>query len=375
MIRLAAGLLLAGLSAACALEPGPSPGAGAPGRVPRIRVLLASASSAPTVRGSVPGGYRVISTAGGETVESGRDLSREIPARGASLPAALRIVTDGSPLRVGDRSYPGDLLLVPAEQGVLLVLETDVESYLPGVLAGELTADFPPAALRAQAVASRTYALQAREARAARRPFDLADDQTSQVDRGLPGPRGEPFRAAVRATRGMVLLYRGRLLPAYFHSTCGGHTASAAEVFGGPLVPPLAGVPCEYCRASRLFRWERRLPLETVRRALGLPGPIRSVTVSRRDRGGRALAFRFRAPDPVDLPAATVRRKLGPGVLYSTLILRLETTDTELVLSGGGWGHGVGLCQMGALGMARAGAAAGDILRHYYPAADLVRMY
>jgi stage II sporulation protein D len=126
---------------------------------------------------------------------------------------------------------------------------------------------------------------------------------------------------------------------------------------------------------SRYFSWDIKLELEDARRKLGLRGPLRSASVSKRGRHGRAITVRFEAPASVEMAATDVRQRLGTEVLFSTLIRKIRVADGRLLLSGGGWGHGVGMCQWGAIGMARRGASAGDVLLHYFPGAELTRLY
>jgi len=365
-------LLLAALLGACASEPARRSG---PGARPAVRVLLRAASARPNVRIAVAGPYRILEAKTGRRLQEGPRLDTAVVLEGSPLPSARRIETDGSPVHVGGRPYPGALLLVPEKERVLLVNEVRMESYLPGVLAREMGPGFHPAALRAQAVASRTYALDRMRRTAPGRPWHVRDDRSSQVYSGLVPTTVTRIHRAVADTAGMVVTWRSRPVPAYFHSTCGGHTAPGWEIFGGPRLPPLAGTPCPHCRISRLHRWKADFPADEVARALSLPAAPTRVEVCALLEGGRAKTIRFHAPGPVELPAADVRMRLDPGKLYSTLFFRLEIVDGRLVAEGGGWGHGVGMCQMGAAGMARAGASAGDILLRYYPGASLSRVY
>ncbi len=263
----------------------------------------------------------------------------------------------------------------PGPGGVELIVETDLESYLPGVLRAELGASFPPATLRAQSVASRTYALYKSTIAPPEQSWDVADDQSDQVYRGTPPVDAGPLFAAASATWGMVLLHAGRPLPAYFHSTCGGHTSAAHEVFGGPVIPPLTGVPCRYCQGTRYYRWEVAIPILRVSQALGLGDGLRAIHIGQTDRGGRARTFTLVSNRTTERPASDVRMAIGPAVLRSTRIRTIKISGSELRFEGGGWGHGVGLCQMGARGMALRGAASSDILSHYYPGAAVFRLY
>jgi stage II sporulation protein D len=325
---------------------------------------------------SVAGDFELRDPDSGTVVHRGRARTLA-PAAWLAGRAALRLCPAEGDLRIGTARYPGDLLLLAraGEDGCDLVLETDVESYLPGVLAGELSADFPAAALRCQAIASRTYVLHQVEVAAAERPWHVSDDHMSQVFLGIPPASGEVFRRAVAETRGLVLLWRGHPLCAYFHSTCGGHTADATEVFGDEPSPPLAGTPCEFCRASGYYRWKETFPAAEAGQVLGLGGPVTAARIGTRDRGGRALTLDFAGVRTVRIPAADVRFRLGTSRLYSTLIRTIAVREGELVVEGAGWGHGVGMCQMGARGLALAGLGAADILAHYYPGAGLFRLY
>jgi stage II sporulation protein D len=290
------------------------------------------------------------------------------------MDGSLRVVCRAGRLTVDGTPYPGDLLLAPGEGGVVLVNETDLESYLPGVLAGEMNRSFPPAALRAQAVAARTYALH-RIRKAPGATWHLFDSTRSQRYLGLVEPSGGPLVLAAADTRGVVLQWAGRLLPAYYHSTCGGRTASARDALGGPDLPPLVGSPCAFCGDSPKFRWTARFPLAEAVPGLGLPGPFRTAAVTARFRDGRARTVRFATTPTRSLRATDLRALLGPGRLPSTRIDALRVEGPDLVIEGGGFGHGAGMCQYGARGMARAGAGTGDILSHYYPAANRTRIY
>jgi stage II sporulation protein D len=336
-----------------------------------ILVLLRRASTAPSVRVEIRGRVRIEPLGGRGVARAGTGLSEDFPlAAGAP---ARRIRAEEGPVVVNGKPYPGALRLAPGDRGLLPVIETDLEAYVVGVLAGELGSGFTLAALRAQAVASRTYVLSRLRSTPPGQPWHVADDVTAQVFVGVPP---EPiFRKAAADTGGLILAWRGAPIPAYFHSTCGGHTAPAEEVFGLAGIPPLSGVPCEFCRSAKYYRWETRLSADDVARAASMPPPATGISVLRRGFGGRALSVLVEGARPATLAASDLRLRLGAEKLRSTLILDIARSGPDFVLSGGGWGHGVGMCQMGAQGMGRAGASASDILAHYYPGAALTRLY
>ena len=355
------------LLSACASDaPAPPPAAAAP----VLRILLKEASATPGAPVETPGPYTLCDPATGDVLETGSRLDRPVPA---SVPRPMRLLPASGTLSVAGRTYRGSLLIRPAEPGVELILETDIEEYLPGVLAGELGPTYPPAALRAQAVVSRTFAVHRRQARLATGSWDLTDDTSDQVFLGVSDHPA--LRDAVADTRGMVLLWRGQVLPAHFSSTCGGHTAARDEVFGGPAIPPLAGTPCPFCASGKYSRWTVRIPAADAGRSLGLPGPLESVEPLARDRAGRSLTVRIRGGATRDMAASQLRSSLGVSVLRSTFLLNVRRVGSDIVFDGAGWGHGVGLCQIGATGMARKGAGSSDILKHYYPGAQLCRLY
>jgi len=354
----------------CAAEAPPV--AGPP---PAISVRLARFEAEEGVSIAVAGPWVLSNPDTGEELETGTDLRRRVPVRNAHLPRPLRISPGNGRITVEGRRYRGDLVLRANGSGTLVVLLTDLESYLPGVLAGEMGSRFTPAALRAQAVMARTYALSRMRESDPDRPWHVADDTRDQV---FLGETTDPaLLAAVERTRGMVLTWRSAPLPGYYHSTCGGHTASAAEVFGEPDLPPMVGVPCGYCIASPRFRWSPpiRWTLADLKRLLSLPAPPESVEITGRRPDGRVSAVRFLCPEPVEFTGEKLRFRLGPKHLRSTLIHRITIEGEQVVFEGGGAGHGVGLCQWGAEGMARAGASAADILAHYAPGAVLGRIY
>ncbi|MEZ5990680.1 MAG: SpoIID/LytB domain-containing protein [Planctomycetota bacterium] len=252
-----------------------------------------------------------------------------------------------------------------------LVLVTPIEPYLTGVLAREMGRSFPPAALEAQAVAARSYAVQcARRAAATGRDFDLFDDTRSQGYGGISD--SPPLRKAVRATRGLVLARDGRVLRAYYGSVCGGRTRDGHERFRDVPVDALPSVVCGGCDGAPLFEWRRQLDAASLRRLVpGLgPGPLALSPTATSPRGDwlGAVAVAGRG-EPVPVPLDALARAFR---LPSTWITGVERLQDGLALVGHGFGHGVGLCQRGAEAWAGRGEDFRAILARYYPGADLV---
>ena len=314
---------------------------------------------------------------------------------------------------IEDRQYRGRMEVHAGAAGLRLVNVIGLEEYLYGVLPSEMSISFPEEALKAQAVIARSYALyRKRVVRPHRNDgYDLCDSQHCQVYRGASNEWSRTT-AAVDATRGEVLMSGGRLASPLFHANCGGHTQSSSDLKGWGEVPYLTGVldgppelpfpsspvtlerwlkstPPSYCGASPYnggpeFRWFRLIPVDLLQEKLDRlrgVGGIREVTVLRRTSAGYAHSLRIAGTRSTIIIEREheMRRLLGLGPLRSNLFWIETKYDSdgnpeEFLLYGGGWGHGVGLCQDGAGGMAAQGFSYRNILAHYYFNTDLVRL-
>jgi len=299
----------------------------------------------------------------------------------ALLHNAVRITpTRDGTLTVNGRRYRGELLVRRHGAGALSVVNlVPIERYLWGVLGSETYAGWPAAALEAQAIVSRTYTLW-RMADRRRQPFDLHGTVADQSYLGVAkeDPR---LTSAVDRTAGVVLLYQMKLFRCYYHSTCGGHTDAVENYFPDPPLLPLSGVRCGYCEGSKHYRWTRELAKAKLCQALRERGGLAlarlaSLEVTSRTKAGRVRELAVEGPDGARLVMAggKFRHIVGARVLPSTFF-EVRDLGERCEFRGRGWGHGVGLCQWGAKGMADSGFGAADILRHYYTGATLQRVY
>ncbi len=370
--------------------------------IPLVRVKLGEDTGVVYV--TIEGPYRVRDA--GREVASGRGLAdRRVAAAGGQLvlgdapvgagpldihPAPegrfrIRQTVDG---RERTRVYRGFLRLLPTRDGRLRAVNVlNVEVYLAGLLRCELFPSWHVETYKAQAVAARTYALAAVK-RAGGRDFDVYDSIMSQAYGGCE-METETAWAAVVATRGVVGTYedagsRTRLLSMYYHSTCGGATVAAGDYFGGSTPPPLAGVPCTFCQASRLYRWDDvellKAEMTEALRATGEEafrdfGPIVGLEVAETTSRGGAKTIRvWDRRKAVRMSARAWRLAVGPAKVPSTWF-QIQDAGERVVLQGRGFGHGVGMCQYGAEYLARHGRTGEQILRHYYPGIVLARAY
>ncbi|MFA6434108.1 MAG: SpoIID/LytB domain-containing protein [Elusimicrobiales bacterium] len=294
---------------------------------------------------------------------------------GATLESPVRLLAadGGDRIKLNGRFYKGELYLKTAAEEKLEVIEhLSVEDYLYGVLPVEMSPDWPLEALKAQAVASRTYALKNANPK---KDYDMTDGVDTQVYNGASAmsPR---IIDAVNSTRGEVLKYKGKLLTAFFHACCGGHTASANSAWGEEVIKPLYGVKDPFCSGSRHYNWEyyatARDILSFIQKRGSSALKVKSVRVYKRDRSGRALKLRFLTDSGAfAADAADLRKAFGNYDIKSTYITRIAPAKNGYEFFGKGWGHGVGMCQEGAKRMALNGRNYKKILRQYYPGASI----
>lgn len=281
---------------------------------------------------------------------------------------------DPEAIVINDRKYRGNIRLVKKENLHLLVVnDTELEDYVKGILYHEVSHYWPEEALKAQAVVCRTYALYQMGENSSR-DFDVTNDVYSQVYGGKTSERDRTNKA-VDETRGIVLVYDGKVFPAYFHATCGGHTENASLLWDIDI-PVLRGVPCAFCKESPHFNWHQVIALAELKDALAkagynVSGDITAIETLGRDRSGRLRGLKIKTvKDSLTLSAKDFRNILGPNIIKSTNF-EVNISGSDAVFEGLGWGHGVGMCQWGAYFMAKEGRSYKDILAYYYPGSEL----
>ncbi len=309
-----------------------------------------------------------------------------------------------------DRMYRGAIELVPHPEGLTVIDSLSIEEYLYSVLPSEMPSYWPEAALQAQAVAARSYTL-ANLGRFAPRGFDLLGTVASAAYRGLGG-ESPAARAAVDATRGLVLMQPGggeKPLPAFYSANSGGYTETTEYVWGftsslpavpdlllpareDPLPPAelacwLASRPVTFSSHPRFasrsaYRWTLWVPREEIEARLGRGdrlGTVLSIRAARRGVSGRIPEVRVRGTAGEEVVKwDAIRSRLG-GLRSNLFVVEPKLGRDGLpeyfVFTGAGWGHGVGMCQTGAAGMASVGFSARAILAHYYGGVRLEQLY
>jgi len=344
------------------------------------------------------------------TMQNGRFSIDTVPLQTHSiLVKAITTEDKERSVEVNGRTYRGDIELHPTrnKSGITVINILPVELYLYGILPREITPDWPLEAIKAQAVAARTYALYNRE-KHGEDGFDICSTSDCQVYGGMDSETSRTNKA-VDETRGVTLMYQGKLIPAFFHSSAGGFTENSENIWGTYL-PYLRGVE-DRDQVSPYYKWERRFtPADLIRECGPYTSKIGRLTaielsvltpapVTSNDRGisGRVKTlWLIGDKGSIQVPGNSLRTLLNlPSTLFDVKMMsaahskdnamkalhQITGVVGETVLfSGYGWGHGVGLSQWGAKAMAERApqndaAYYKEILRHYYTGVDVQKSY
>jgi stage II sporulation protein D len=342
------------------------------GAQPLVRVLLLETTGTVLVeidgphRGAVDA--RSFATALGLSWPVGAH-GDDVVVDGRAVGALLELAADAGELRVDGRRYRGALRLLASAGRLLVINVVDLEHYLQGVVPAEMQASWPLEALKAQAVAARTYVLANLHPAGA---YDVCATSDCQVYRGADAEHPRSDRA-VAETSGLVLTFGGTFARTYYHADSGGVIASAGEVWGTPL--PYLQAFRDVVADGPHRRWDHHLDPLVVARSLATGGyavgEVRRVRVTAFSESGRAARLEIVGDaGTVVLTGAPLRHQARAWGLRST---RFQMAG-DLVARGEGWGHGVGMSQYGARQLALSGHTFTQILGFYYPQTALQRV-
>jgi len=376
-----------------------------------VRVLLVEKTRACTLRTPSPFGVLNAQT---QTLE-GRSDQIDVP---------MNVTISAGGITIAGQPFTGNEIIIAPEAPYIFNLNGDdyrgklkliinadgnyfdainlvpLEPYLAGVVGAEMPDYWEPAALQAQAVAARTYCLYIKKHFGSKRNWDVRKTAANQVYRGV-GAESAAVWNVVNTTLGRVLVCNHPdgtvgLFPAYYSSTCGGHTENSKNVFGDSF-EPLVGVACPYCKdvaKPRFFFWptlefdKADVTDKLLKRYPKLKqlGEITNISPARQSdyQGYHGKFSRLTSVKLIGstgksdfLRAEDFRLSLDPSgrKLKSSICHIISVGDKWRFLAGRGWGHGVGMCQCGAEGLAREGKTATQILYYYYPGSKIVRVY
>lgn len=353
------------------------------------------------------GGHLRLSEPGGATTTVTGDIELESAdprSTAFSTPGTLGWFKETPTIAVAGAPYAGKVRLSASAAGVQVINIVEFERYVAAVASKELYPSWEQAAYEAQCVAARSYAMQSMQLANRRgRPWHVEDGTIDQV---FPGhTTHERAIMAAMNTRGRVLTYDGRILRAYYSSTSGGRSGSAADTwptgtgYEYNLAPPIqAHVAVHASDQSRLHRWQVVRTADEVTRRLRTWGEgaghtlksaraVTNIEVARTNRVGRPAQYRVGERNGVShlLSAEQLRLALNtrakglPDVTNDTRVrsgdLEVTAAGSRFVIRGRGFGHGVGMCQFSAQALAQRGWSSDRILMNFYPGASLERAY
>ncbi|HEX8298099.1 MAG TPA: SpoIID/LytB domain-containing protein [Rubricoccaceae bacterium] len=344
----------------------------------RVRLFGTSAPDAVAISGAgtvVIDGLRAGQTTRGAISQVERHGSRVRISgggvEGEGLSVELAPDTPGSTLHVVSGRQTVDVIgpvtCVLTGDAFLIVNRVPLPNYVSSVVASEYGFS-EIEGVKAQAILARTYAV--RQAAASRRAYDVDDHQGSQVYRGT-GVETETSRRAERETRSQILTYGGQPAEALYSSSSGGHTADNETIWGTTPLPYLRGVPDPYDAAAPDHTWQTSADAARVRGVLSrrYGGTVTGIEIAERSREGRVVRVRVIGSRETVISGSDFRTvingTLGWRTVRSTLF-SLSLVGDQYVLTGGGFGHGVGMSQYGARAQARAGRTYLEILSFYF---------
>lgn len=320
----------------------------------------------------------VVRVSGQGVVLEGRQ--RTGPVKSLAASGGIWLSGGGLPRRL----YRGTLAFSSEKGKLRIINKLPLEPYIAAVVSGEASDLSHPEAYKAQAVAARTYTLKHYRSHSGE-GFSLCDSTHCQLYTGS-GKVSEKARAAAAATSGEVLLYRGAPAETYYHSACGGHTEAMTHVWPFAHKPYLVSVKDgptgkPYCSIAPNFRWKTKIYYTGLTRLARqarwiLPDEeARGLKITSRGESGRAAGLEIQTQRRRVGISATdfyhgIGRRAGWNAVRSSWFTLMQGRD-YIFLDGIGSGHGVGLCQWGAEGMARNGHKYREILKHYYPGTEI----
>jgi len=340
-----------------------------------IKVLIVKGASSLEVKTSQGGAAF--------SITASKDSRGLVSINGSIKSLPFYFAPEGEFIYVNGRPYRGDLTVIGQKDALGAVNELPIEDYVAGIINNEISSKWQENAVKAQAVIARTYALHHKKKRAVE-SYHVEGTVMGQVYNGAAS-EDTAARKAVRETRGEALYYNNAPALAVYHSNAGGMTDASKDVWKSDF-PYLVSVGSPYDELYHKFYWEYSIPAGEFKELLSKAGfdvsEPESVFPESVTPAGRIKTLSIKDVDykTITMTGEDLRKILGYGNLRSTIFGGITTFDLKkdsgiFVFKGKGSGHGVGLSQWGAKGMADKGSSYKKILRHYYPGTELVGAY
>ncbi len=288
--------------------------------------------------------------------------------------------------KLKNNAYNG-VIRFTLHNGKMMIIEySNLENYLLGVVGHEMNDAWPLEALKAQTVSARTFA---RVKMSKEEPnYDLRSTTSDQVYKGSAQNVPESIQQAVKDTRGQVLTYNNELFITFYHANCGGYTLDGEVLTGSHVstIEPLQGVVCNNCSHTYNSCWSSTISSESINEFVWehskISGSVSSIKIEQTDANPKykaaqvkeAVNLRFISEDnnSVILSCGLLQKTVGCKKIKTCKIDKIEKNDDGFIFSGCGFGHGVGMCQDGAKGMAENNYSYQQILNYYFPGSELV---
>ena len=289
-------------------------------------------------------------------------------------------------LTFNGQGYKGNLKIIKLGSSVAIINQLDIEDYVKGVVAGEM----PPGknyenfeALKAFSICVRTYTL--KKISEGKLLYDLYDDTRDQVYGGL-NAENPISNKAVEETENWILTYNGKIASMYYHSTCGGYTEAAHNIFTNKEIPYMLGIKdgnSPNCNISPKFEWKEIYSRKDLMKRLNKSSLLKKnnyrmvdVYIKSRYSSGRVKEMVFEVinddgeQENISIFGNTIRSIIrtanNKNILWSTFF-DISLDNDKVVMKGTGFGHGVGMCQWGAISLSRRGWTYSEIIDHYFP--------
>lgn len=300
-------------------------------------------------------------------VEEKKKQTREQPQEAPKKPAIPKQLQD-------DRN----VVVYVLEEGVKR--EVNIEEYVAGVLGGEILNDWPEEAIKAQAILARTFVMEFLTDKTSKYQGADVSTDVEEAQAWAPEDVNEKINKAVQDTAGMVAVYDGHYIKAWFHSHAGGKTATAKEglAFKEKEPPYIQSVksPDSQEAPSEDVNWSAEFTKQEMINAANKAGvqisSCNHINIGKKGPSGRAVTLSI---DGKEVSAPDFRVALDSTKMKSTLLTALQVQGDKVIIKGRGYGHGVGMSQWGAYGMAKKGKTAEEIVQHYFKDVDVVKLW
>jgi stage II sporulation protein D len=296
-------------------------------------------------------------------------LTKSMTIRPDAVTSPTRVASKNSFIEVNGYKFRGAIELFIKNNLLYVINDVGLEEYLMSVVPGEIPANWEEEALKAQAVAARTYIYHHLVNNRGRVEglYDVDAGTKSQVYKGADVEKPETTES-VDKTAGEIIVHKNLPIMSCFHSTCGGKTIDGKYVWSQNDLEYLRGVRCDFCTDSAKYAWESQLTIKEIgmflKKKHGQIGTIAGISFKKKD--SRVTDVYIRHTFGQIKMSGNNFRLLFPDDKLRSLFFTSQKTPSGLILTGRGWGHGVGMCQWGARGMAKKGYSYKSILAHYY---------